>query len=183
MSRIGKLPIAIPAGVTAEVNGNTVKAKGKLGERSLECDPLMKIELVDNEIIVSKKNEDKKSRELHGLTRTLIANMLTGVHEGFEKRLEVNGVGYRAKVSGKKLELTLGFSHPVSVTAPDDITFQLDEKAKNVIIISGIDKQVVGQTAANIRSYRKPEPYKGKGIKYIDEHIRRKVGKAASKEA
>lgn len=182
MSRIGKLPITIPAGVSVEIHGSTIKAKGKLGERKFDAHPLMKVELKDNVVIVSKQNDEQLSRQLHGLTRTLIANMVTGVHTGFEKRLEVNGVGYRAKVSGKKLELSLGYSHPVSVTAPDEINFAMDEKLKNVIIITGIDKQAVGQVAANIRSLRKPEPYKGKGIKYMDEHIKRKAGKAASKE-
>lgn len=185
MSRIGKLPIEIPSGVTVEIKGNTVHVKGSLGEEAIQFDPNhIEVKQEDNAVVVTKKSEERKPRELHGLTRTLIANAVEGVSKGFEKRLEINGVGYRAKVSGdKKLELTLGFSHPVHVEAPEGVSFAMDEQAKNIIIVKGPSKQKVGQVAANIREYRKPEPYKGKGIKYIDEHIIRKVGKAAAKEA
>ncbi len=175
MSRIGRMPIAIPAGVTvtmAENNHVTVKGpKGTL-ERSLPIEMEVKVE--GAEVTVSRPNDLKKMKSLHGLTRTLINNMVIGVTEGYEKTLEVNGVGYRAQKSGKKLTLNLGFSHPVEMTDPEGIESKVDG---NKIIISGIDKEKVGQYAAEIRDKRRPEPYKGKGIKYADEVIRRKVGK------
>ncbi len=175
MSRIGRMPIAIPAGVTvtmAENNHVTVKGpKGTL-ERSLPIEMEVKVE--GAEVTVSRPNDLKKMKSLHGLTRTLINNMVIGVSEGYEKTLEVNGVGYRAQKSGKKLTLNLGFSHPVEMTDPEGIESKVDG---NKIIISGIDKEKVGQYAAEIRDKRRPEPYKGKGIKYADEVIRRKVGK------
>ena len=175
MSRIGRMPIAIPAGVTvtmAENNHVTVKGpKGTL-ERTLPIEMEVKVE--GAEVTVSRPNDLKKMKSLHGLTRTLINNMVIGVTEGYEKTLEVNGVGYRAQKSGKKLTLNLGFSHPVEMTDPEGIESKVDG---NKIIISGIDKEKVGQHAAEIRDKRRPEPYKGKGIKYADEVIRRKVGK------
>ncbi len=175
MSRIGRMPIAIPAGVTvtmAENNHVTVKGpKGTL-ERALPIEMEVKVE--GAEVTVSRPNDLKKMKSLHGLTRTLINNMVIGVTEGYEKTLEVNGVGYRAQKSGKKLTLNLGFSHPVEMTDPEGIESKVDG---NKIIISGIDKEKVGQYAAEIRDKRRPEPYKGKGIKYADEVIRRKVGK------
>ena len=175
MSRIGRMPIAIPAGVTvslAENNHVTVKGpKGTL-ERSLPTE--MEIKVEGEEVTVNRPNDLKKMKSLHGLTRTLINNMVIGVTEGYEKTLEVNGVGYRAQKSGKKLTLNLGFSHPIEMTDPEGIESKVDG---NKIIVSGIDKEKVGQYAAEIRDKRRPEPYKGKGIKYIDEDIRRKVGK------
>ncbi|MCR4610736.1 MAG: 50S ribosomal protein L6 [Lachnospiraceae bacterium] len=175
MSRIGRMPIAIPAGVTvslAENNHVTVKGpKGTL-ERSLPIEMEVKVE--GDEVKVNRPNDLKKMKSLHGLTRTLINNMVIGVTQGYEKTLEVNGVGYRAQKSGKKLTLNLGFSHPVEMTDPEGIESKVEG---NKIVVSGIDKEKVGQYAAEIRDKRRPEPYKGKGIKYVDEIIRRKVGK------
>ena len=175
MSRIGKMPIAVPAGVTVEIaENNFVTVKGPKGtlERILPSE--MKIELKDGQIEVTRPNDLKKMKSLHGLTRTLINNMVVGVTDGYKKTLEVNGVGYRASKSGKTLTLNLGYSHPVEMTDPEGIESAVDG---NKIIVSGIDKERVGQFAAEIRDKRRPEPYKGKGIKYSDEVIRRKVGK------
>ena len=179
MSRIGRMPIAIPAGVTVKIDGNMVSVKGPKGEleRSIHKDMIIAME--DNVLTVGRPSDNKAHRSLHGLTRTLINNMVVGVTEGFKKNLEIAGVGYRAAKSGTKINLTLGFSHPVEVEPPKSIT--LDVPAPNKIVISGIDKEVVGAVAANIRSFREPEPYKGKGIKYEGEVIRRKVGKAGGK--
>ena len=179
MSRIGRMPIAIPAGVTVEVaENNKVTVKGPKGtlERVLPAE--MDIKQEGNEVIVTRPNELKKMKSLHGLTRTLINNMVVGVTEGYQKVLEVNGVGYRVQKSGKKITLHLGYSHPVEVEDPEGIESTVDG---NKIIIKGIDKEKVGQYAANIRVKRAPEPYKGKGIKYEDEVIRRKVGKTGKK--
>lgn len=181
MSRIGKLPIAIPSSVTVEINGNDIKLKGPKGELSRTIHPKMKIEQVENELKVLKPDETKESRSLHGLTRSLVANMVTGVEKGFEKKLEIVGVGYRAQPSGNRITLNLGFSHPIEYQAPIGITFEADQEKKNIITIKGIDKELVGEVAAKVRSFRPPEPYKGKGIKYIDEHIVRKAGKTAAK--
>ena len=170
MSRIGKMPIAIPAGVT--VKG----PKGTL-ERVLPSE--MDIKMEGSEIVVSRPNDLKKMKSLHGLTRTLINNMVIGVTEGYEKKLEVNGVGYRAQKQGKKLVLSLGYSHPVEMEDPEGLETVLD--GQNIIVVKGIDKEKVGQYAAEIRAKRAPEPYKGKGIKYADEVIRRKVGKTGKK--
>ena len=175
MSRIGRMPIAIPAGVTVSLaENNRVTVKGPKGtlERTLPVEMEVKVE--GEQVTVSRPNDLKKMKSLHGLTRTLINNMVIGVTEGYEKVLEVNGVGYRAQKSGKKLTLNLGFSHPVEMEDPEGIESSVDG---NKIIIKGIDKEKVGQYAAEIRDKRRPEPYKGKGIKYIDEVIRRKVGK------
>ena len=180
MSRIGRLPVAIPAGVTVTVaEGNKVTVKGPKGtlERVLPTEMTIKVE--DGHVVVSRPNDLKKMKSLHGLTRTLIHNMVVGVTEGYEKKLEVNGVGYRAAKSGKVLTLPLGYSHPVEMTDPEGIETVLD--GQNIIIVKGIDKEKVGQFAAEIRDKRRPEPYKGKGIKYADETIRRKVGKTGKK--
>lgn len=179
MSRIGRKPIPIPAGVTVKLDGNTVVVKGPKGELSRNIHPEMNVAIEDNQILVTRPSDEKKHKSLHGLSRTLVANMVTGVTTGFSKTLEIAGVGYRANKAGSKLNLTLGFSHPVEVEPPKGIT--IDVPAPNKIIISGIDKEQVGELAAKIRSYREPEPYKGKGIKYEGEHIRRKVGKAGGK--
>lgn len=181
MSRIGKQPISIPSGVTVEVKeNNLIVVRGSKGELKKEIHPNMKIEVADNEVIVTRPNDNKMNRSLHGLSRTLIANMVEGVSKGFEKKLEIVGVGYRANPSGKKITLSLGYSHPIEYIG-DEVEFQLDEKEKNIIIVSGIDKEKVGQAAAKVRSFRKPEPYKGKGIKYVGERIIRKAGKTAAK--
>ena len=180
MSRIGREPIVIPSGVKVTLGDeNKVTVKGPKGELARECHKDMKITIEGDKITVERPSEDKMHKSLHGLTRTLINNMVLGVTEGFSKSLEINGVGYRATKQGKNLNLSLGFSHPVIVEPPTGIT--LDAPAANKIIVSGIDKEAVGAIAAKIRGYRGPEPYKGKGIKYEGEHIRRKVGKAGAK--
>ena len=179
MSRIGKMPIAIPAGVTVEVaENNKVTVKGPKGtlERTLPGE--MKITQNDGVITIERPNDLKREKSLHGLTRSLLHNMVVGVSAGFEKKLEVNGVGYRAAKSGNTLTLNLGYSHPVEMTDPEGVTTEVQG---NVITVKGIDKEAVGQFAANIRDKRRPEPYKGKGIKYADEVIRRKVGKTGKK--
>ncbi len=179
MSRIGRLPIAIPAGVTAEITAdNTVTVKGPKGELKQTFAPEIGIEVKDNEIHVTRPNDQKKEKSLHGLTRALVHNMVVGVTEGFTKTLEINGVGYRAQKQGKKLVLSLGYSHPIEMMDPEGIESTVEG---NKIIIKGISKEAVGQYAANIRVKRPPEPYKGKGIKYSDEVIRRKVGKTGKK--
>ena len=175
MSRIGRMPIAIPAGVTVEVaENNKVTVKGPKGTLERVLPSEMEIKVEGAEITVSRPNDLKKMKSLHGLTRTLIHNMVVGVTDGFEKKLEVNGVGYRAAKAGKKLTLSLGYSHPVELEDPEGIETVLE--GQNIIIVKGIDKEKVGQYAAEIRDKRRPEPYKGKGIKYADETIRRKVG-------
>ena len=180
MSRIGRMPIAIPAGVTVEVaENNKVTVKGPKGTLE-KCLPVeMTIKQEDNQVVVTRPNDLKKMKSLHGLTRTLVANMVTGVTKGYEKVLEINGVGYRAQKKGKEITFNLGFSHPVVMTDPEGIETEMD--GQNIIIVKGIDKEKVGQYAAEIRELRKPEPYKGKGIKYADEVIRRKVGKTGAK--
>jgi large subunit ribosomal protein L6 len=179
MSRIGRLPVVIPAGVTAEVTAdNTVTVKGPKGQITKTFAPEIGIEVKDNEIHVTRPNDQKKEKSLHGLTRALIHNMVVGVTEGFTKTLEINGVGYRAQKQGNKLVLSLGYSHPVEMIDPEGIESTVEN---NKIIIKGISKEAVGQYAANIRVKRPPEPYKGKGIKYSDEVIRRKVGKTGKK--
>ena len=180
MSRIGRLPIAIPAGVEVAVaEGNKVTVKGPKGTLE-KCLPVeMEIKVEDNQVVVTRPNDLKKMKSLHGLTRTLIANMVTGVTEGYQKVLEINGVGYRAYKKGKEITFNLGFSHPVVMTDPEGIESVME--GQNKIIIKGIDKEKVGQYAAEIRDLRRPEPYKGKGIKYDYEVIRRKVGKTGKK--
>jgi large subunit ribosomal protein L6 len=180
MSRIGREPITIPAGVKVTLGDeNKVMVKGPKGELVRLCHKDMKITIEGDILTVARPSEDKLHKSLHGLTRTLINNMVLGVTEGFSKSLEINGVGYRAVKQGKNLNLSLGFSHPVIVEPPTGIT--LDAPAANKVVVSGIDKEAVGAMAAQIRGYRGPEPYKGKGIKYEGEHIRRKVGKAGAK--
>lgn len=180
MSRIGRMPIAVPAGVDVKITpDNHVTVKGPKGTLEQTFDKNMSIALENGEIVVTRPNDNKTNRALHGLTRTLVANMVTGVTEGYTKELEINGVGYRAAKQGKKLVLTLGYSHPVEMEDIAGIT--TDVPQPNKIIVSGIDKQVVGQYAAIIREKRPPEPYKGKGIKYIDEFIKRKEGKTGGK--
>ena len=180
MSRIGRMPVAIPAGVTVTIaENNVVTVKGPKGTLVRELAPEMEIKEEDGHIIVSRPNDLKRMKSLHGLTRTLINNMIHGVTEGYEKKLEVNGVGYRAQKQGKKLTLSLGYSHPVEMEDPEGIETVLD--GQNIIIVKGISKEKVGQYAAEIRDKRSPEPYKGKGIKYADEVIRRKVGKTGKK--
>ena len=179
MSRIGRMPIAIPAGVTVEVaENNKVTVKGPKGTLEKTLPAEMEIKLEGEELIVTRPNDLKKMKSLHGLTRSLLQNMVTGVNEGFVKTLEVNGVGYRAQKSGKKLTLSLGYSHPVEMEDPEGIETTVED---NKIIVKGIDKEKVGQFAAEIRDKRRPEPYKGKGIKFSDEVIRRKVGKTGKK--
>lgn len=175
MSRIGKLPIVVPNGVTITVGPDKIIIKGQKGELTLAHQNGIDVKVADNQVVVSRQNEDDKVRAAHGLQRTLINNAILGVTEGFEKKLEVNGVGYRLNGGGQNLEMHLGFSHPVKYTAPAGIDIKVE---KMNITVSGIDKQLVGQVAADIRAFKKPEPYKGKGIKYADETIIRKVGKA-----
>lgn len=177
MSRIGKKPITVPAGVEVKINGSEVTVKGPKGELKNTFNADMAIAMEGNEIIVTRPSDDKEHRSLHGLTRTLIANMVEGVSNGYSKTLEVNGVGYRVQKQGKNLVMNLGFSHQVIVEEVPGITIEVP--SPNQIVISGADKQQVGQFAAEVREKRPPEPYKGKGIKYADEHIRRKEGKAA----
>ena len=180
MSRIGRSPIAIPAGVTVTIaDGNVVTVKGPKGELTRTFNKDMSLVLEDNVLVVKRPSDQKEHRSLHGLTRTLLSNMVTGVTQGFSKTLEIVGVGYRAAKAGTKLALTLGFSHPLEVEPPKGIN--IDVPAPNKIVISGIDKEAVGALAAKIRTYREPEPYKGKGIRYEGEFVRRKVGKAGGK--
>lgn len=176
MSRIGKMPIAVPSGVEVTINGTNVKVKGKKGELERTFQPCLVIKQEGEEILVTPADEERETNAFWGLTRTLIANMITGVSEGFEKKLELVGVGYRAALKGKDLELSLGFSHPVIVKAPEGITFEVP--TQNEINVQGASKEQVGQVAADIRKWRKPEPYKGKGIRYAGEYVRRKAGKA-----
>ncbi|MDE6181842.1 MAG: 50S ribosomal protein L6 [Eubacteriales bacterium] len=180
MSRIGRLPIAIPAGVEVKLEeGNVITVKGSKGTLTRKLVDDLTITVENNEIVVTRPSDLKRYKSLHGLTRTLIANMIIGVTEGYTKELEINGVGYRAAKAGKKLNLTLGYSHPVEMEDPEGVTTTVE--GSNKIIVSGIDKEKVGQFAAEIRAKRPPEPYKGKGIKYTTEHIRRKVGKTGKK--
>ena len=180
MSRIGRLPVAIPAGVTVEVGeGNKVTVKGPKGTLVRELAPEMEIKVEGAEVVVTRPNDLKRMKSLHGLTRTLINNMVVGVSTGYQKVLEVNGVGYRAAKSGNKLTLNLGYSHPVEMIDPEGVETTVE--GQNKIVVKGIDKEKVGQYAAEIRDKRRPEPYKGKGIKYADEVIRRKVGKTGKK--
>ncbi|HAE74173.1 MAG TPA: 50S ribosomal protein L6 [Candidatus Aquiluna sp.] len=176
MSRIGKLPIPLPAGVTVEINGQDVAVKGPKGELKLTVSKPITVSQEDGSVIVSRPDDEAVSKSLHGLTRSLIANNVHGVSEGFTKALEIVGTGYRAALKGSTVELSLGFSHPVLVTPPEGITLVVEGNTK--IIVSGIDKQAVGEMAANIRKLRKPEPYKGKGVRYEGERVRRKAGKA-----
>ena len=177
MSRIGRKPISLPDSVTLEVAPGSVAVKGPKGELTQSLSPDMEISQDDGTVTVQRPTDRGEHRALHGLTRSLIANMVEGVTNGFEKRLEIQGVGYRARLQGKALELALGYSHPVSIPAPEGIEFEVPQPTE--VIVRGIDKQLVGEIAARIRKQRPPEPYKGKGIRYAGEHVRRKVGKRA----
>ncbi len=178
MSRIGKLPITLPSGVTATLESGILTVTGPKGELTQEINPKMTVKIADSVITVEQNVQDIEAAMFHGLTRTLISNMVKGVSEGFKKELEINGIGYRASVAGNKLNLSLGYSHPIEYQLPTGITVTVE---KNIVIVSGIDKQQVGQVSAEIRAFRKPEPYKGKGVKYVTEHIRRKAGKTGGK--
>lgn len=179
MSRIGNRKLQIPNGVTATVESQTITVKGGKGELKYTFNPLISVEVSETEITTKRANESKEAKSLHGTTNSLIENMLIGVSEGYQKGLEITGVGYRFNIQGNKLNITAGFSHPVVVEVPEGL--KLEQVSNTEITVSGIDKQKVSEFAANIRSYRKPEPYKGKGIRYKGEHIRRKEGKKASK--
>ena len=178
MSRIGKQPVPVPSGVDCKINGNKVDVKGPKGQLSREMHPNMKIELKNGEVFVTRPSDGRSDRSLHGLTRTLINNMVLGVSKGYSKQLNVVGVGYKVALKGKDLELNLGYSHAINYSPPKGIEFEVDGK-KNTIIVKGINKEIVGQTAAEIRGLRPPEPYKGKGVMYANERIIRKAGKAA----
>ncbi|MGF1670392.1 MAG: 50S ribosomal protein L6 [Balneolaceae bacterium] len=184
MSRIGKLPIPVSDKVDFSINGdNLITVKGDKGTDTLKLHPDISVEKKENEILVSRSSDTKENRSLHGLYRVLISNMIEGVSNGYEKQLEIIGVGYRASFDGNVLELNLGYSHPIYFVPPDAISIEIDTKSRKspIIKISGINKEMVGQVAAKIRSFRKPEPYKGKGVRYLDEKIRRKAGKSAAK--
>ena len=176
MSRIGRLPIDVPAGVTVSVDGREVAVKGPKGELTLTVASPIEVAVEENQVLVSRPDDERESRSLHGLTRTLIANDIIGVTQGYSKGLEVVGTGYRVLVKGSDIEFALGFSHPVVVTPPAGISFTVE--GNNKLTVSGIDKQAVGEAAANIRKIRKPEPYKGKGVRYAGEIVRRKAGKS-----
>ena len=180
MSRIGNRILTIPAGVEVNVEGNTIAVKGPKGTLNYTFRNNVEVKVEDGKIAVTRKDDTKVSKQLHGTTNSNINNMLIGVSEGFKKELEINGVGYRFQLQGNKLVVTAGYSHTVEMVAPEGVKMEMPEKSQTELIISGIDKQVVSEFAANIRSVRKPEPYKGKGIKYKDEHIRRKEGKKAA---
>ncbi len=179
MSRIGKLPIEIPQGVEVKIEGQTVTAKGPKGTETVEVRPELTVKIEDNKVLVTPNDDERKTNALHGLMRTLVANAVKGVKDGFEKKLEINGVGYRAAMEGKNLNMALGYSHPVIIEPPAGITIAVEANTK--ITVSGTNKQMVGDVAALIRSKRGPEVYKGKGIKYEGEYIRRKAGKAGKK--
>ena len=176
MSRIGKLPIPVPAGVEVKIDGANIEVKGPKGQLSLVVASPISVALEDGNVVVTRPDDERNSRSLHGLTRTLIANQITGVTQGFSKGLEIVGTGYRVTAKGSDLEFALGYSHPILVQPPQGITFTVDGNTK--VTVSGIDKQAVGEVAANIRKLRKPEPYKGKGVRYAGEVVRRKAGKA-----
>jgi large subunit ribosomal protein L6 len=176
MSRVGKMPIPIPSGVEVRINGPSVTVKGPKGELSRDLNPEIKIEQADGQIVVTRPTDQPRHRAMHGLTRSLVANMVTGVSDGFSKTLELQGVGYRAQMQGRDLVLAVGYSHPVQVPPPPGIEFEVDGTTK--IIVRGVNREHVGQAAADVRKIRPPEPYKGKGIRYLGEYVRRKAGKA-----
>lgn len=179
MSRIGKKPVVVPTGVTVSVDGNSVTAKGPKGELSLSFEPeFVSVSQEENEVVVTRANDEKVSRARHGLYRSLLNNIVEGVSTGFSKRMEIRGVGYRGSMKGRTLELHLGFSHLVNYEVPAGVDVVFDDKSQTVFTVSGADKQLVGEVAANIRSYRSPEPYKGKGIRYEDEYVAMKAGKS-----
>lgn len=177
MSRIGKAPIPIPEGVTVEINKNVVRVKGPRGELEQWVDPAITVKIEDSTVVLTRPSDSRRHKALHGLYRSLIHNMVTGVTQGFSKKLEIVGVGYKAEKKGKAVVFSLGYSHPIVFIPPEGV--QIDLESPTLFTVSGYDKQLVGQTAAKIRSFRPPEPYKGKGIKYVDEMIRRKAGKSA----
>ena len=185
MSRVGKKPIEIPEGVKVERVGRTIEVSGPKGVLKLDVHPRIKVEIEESTVRVARKSDNRFDRSLHGLTRSLVSNMITGVTQGYEKVLEVEGIGYKAKVEGNTLNLKLGFSHPVVLTPPDGVTFEVESVPRNpdrpylqsLIHVRGVDKQAVGEIAAQVRSFREPEPYKGTGIKYRGEYVRRKAGK------
>ncbi len=177
MSRIGRMPVPIPKSVQVDIKSSQVTVKGPKGELSRSFNPDMTIALQDGQIVVSRPTDNRQHRALHGLTRALLANMVTGVTEGYRKDLEVVGVGYRAEMRGHNLVLYVGFSHPVEITPPSGITFGIENRGKT-IVVEGIDKELVGEMAARVRRVRPPEPYKGKGIRYVGEYVRQKAGKA-----
>ena len=181
MSRIGKKPIAIPSGVTVTVTGDKLIVKGVKGELTIPILPEVTIKVDGDHVIVDRKNDERSSRAKHGLIRTLAANMIEGVSNGYEKKLEIIGVGYKAQAKGKSVALQLGFSHPVNYKVPEGVEIQNDPDNKQILIVKGFDKVLVGQVAADLRNYRPPEPYKGKGVRYLGENVRRKDGKAAAK--
>ena len=176
MSRIGRLPIAVPSGVDVTIDGRTLTVKGPKGTLSRELHPDMAVARQDDQLVVTRPTEQKTHKQLHGLTRTLVNNMVVGVTDGYRKSLEITGVGYRAAKVGEKLQLNLGYSHPIEIAAPQGISFEVENPTRLAVV--GIDKELVGQVAAQVRSTRKPEPYKGKGVRYAGEYIRRKAGKA-----
>ena len=176
MSRIGKRPISVPSGVEVKIDGQTVSVKGPKGELSHTVAEPITVALEDGVITLERPNEERESRALHGLSRTMVDNMIIGVTQGYEKKLEIVGTGYRVQAKGSDIEMSLGYSHSIPVAAPKGITFTVE--GNNKLTVSGIDKQLVGEVAANIRKLRKPEPYKGKGVRYAGEQVRRKVGKA-----
>jgi large subunit ribosomal protein L6 len=178
VSRIGKMPITIPAGVQVDVNGSDVTVTGPKGTMQYTFSPIIEIKKEENKVVVSRSSEEKNVRALHGTTRAILQNMITGVHAGFKKVLQIEGVGYRAEKTGSDVTIYVGYSHPIKVVPPAGISFDVDDKTKT-ITVNGYDKQTVGQVAAEIRKLRPPEPYKGKGIHYIDEHLRHKPGKSA----
>ncbi len=176
MSRIGRLPIAVPSGVTVTVDGRSITVVGPRGTLSRELHPDMAVNQSDGSLLVERPDESKLHKELHGLTRTLVSNMVVGVTSGYRKGLEITGVGYRATLNGRKLQLNLGYSHPIEIDPPSGISFELENPTRLAVV--GIDKELVGEIAAKVRSMRKPEPYKGKGVRYAGEVVRRKAGKA-----
>jgi len=176
MSRIGRLPITVPSGVDVTIDGRTVTVKGPKGTLSRALHPDITVSREDGTLVVTRPTEQKTHKQLHGLTRTLVNNMVVGVTDGYRKGLEITGVGYRAALNGKKLTLNLGYSHPIEIDPPEGITFEVENPTRLAVV--GIDKELVGQIAAKVRSTRKPEPYKGKGVRYSGEYIRRKAGKA-----
>ncbi len=180
MSRIGKLQIEIPSGVEIKFDNGTLHVKGPKGELSLDVNPDMELVIEEGSVSVKRPSDGREHRSLHGLTRSLINNMVEGVTKGFEKKLEILGVGYKAQVQGANLVLNLGHSHPINYPTPEGIKIEIDPEKKNIVIVSGIDKQKVGQVASEIRGFRKPEPYKGKGVRYLGEYVRRKAGKSAA---
>jgi large subunit ribosomal protein L6 len=183
MSRIGRKPVALPSGVTVTVTGQKVTVKGSKGELVCTLLPEVSAKVEGSELIIERNVDSDAGRARHGLTRALLANMVHGVSEGYQKQLELIGVGYKAALKGKMLQLQLGFSHPVDFPIPTGVEIVQDEKNKNLLTVKGIDKQLVGQVSSNLRALRPPEPYKGKGIRYTDETVRRKVGKAATAKA